>query len=153
MASEATLAVEESPNRIWIDAAVAGVTAGVAMGVVMQYLLDDMPTVGGLYGVEAAPVGWATHLFHAVLFALAFAALGSTEELRGYAGSPVTGVGLGLAWAAVLWLVAASVLMPLWMGVVGIGTPDVPSVELMDGVAHAVYGVVLGCVFGFLRPR
>lgn len=154
MASETGRELEsESPHRMWVDAGVAGLAAGVLMGLLMHFVMGIMPIVGGLYGARAVPAGWVAHLFHAVLFGLVFAAIASAEELRDYAESPVTGVGLGVAWAAVLWLVAASVVMPVWMGAAGLGAPDVPRIRAMVGVAHAIYGVVLGGVFGYLRSR
>lgn len=154
MASETGHHVEpevESPHRLWVDAGAAGLAAGVLMGLVMQFAMDIVPLVGGLYGVESAPAGWAMHLVHAHIFGLTFAAVTSAPELRSHARRPATAVVLGLAWAAVLWVVAAGVVMPVWMGLAALHPPPVPNLDPVDGLAHAVYGVTLGGVFGSLR--
>lgn len=152
MATE-TAAVDESPNQVWFDATLAGLAAAVPMGLVMHFGLGVMRFVGALYGVQTSLGGWVLHVAIAVLFALVFAALVSVEELAPYARNPVTGAALGVVWAMVLWLIAASIIQPIWSGAVTPTDPPIPNVVLTAGGTHFLYGVILGSVFGYLRDR
>lgn len=152
MATE-TAAVDESPNQVWFDATLAGLAAAVPMGLVMHFGLGVMRFVGALYGVRTSLGGWALHVAIAVLFALVFAAVVSAEELAPYARSPVTGAALGVVWAMVLWLIAASIIQPIWSGAVTPQNPAIPTVRPRTGGTHLIYGLVLGSVFGYLRDR
>lgn len=129
-------------------AGVAGLLAGVAMGGFYQVSTGAMPVIGALYGVEHAGIGWVTHLFHSVIFALLFAT-GCRAKRVERSVSTVAGAGLfGIGWGAVLWLVAAGVVMPLWL--VAIGEPaTVPTLDASGLVAHTLWGLVLG---GSHRP-
>ena len=133
-------------------AVAAGLGAGTAMGGVYLLASGVLPVIGALYGVESAAIGWVTHLFHSVVFALLFVAGASTSPVREYVGRPVGTAGVGLAWGVVLWLVAAGVVMPVWLRAVGIvaSLPTLPAVGL---VAHALWGVTLGAGYVLLGGR
>jgi signal transduction histidine kinase len=129
---------------------VAGVLAGVAMSGVFLATNGSLPVIGSLYGVQNAIVGWITHLFHSVVFALAFLpGFAFLRQTRGIDSVPAAAVA-GVAWGSVLWLVAAGVVMPLWLRAVGIEAsfPNLPGVGLL---AHVVWGVVLGVAYGWLE--
>ena len=127
-------------------AAAAGLVAGVAMGGVYWLTSGVLPVIGALYGVESALVGWITHLFHSVVFALLFVAGASTSAFEERISGPLRSVLAGLSFGAVLWLIAAGVVMPLWLRAVGVPTalPNLPAIGL---VAHGVWGVTLGYVY------
>lgn len=126
-----------------IGALVAGLSGGVAMGAYFQFTAGILPVIGSLYGIESPLVGWITHLFHSAIFGLLFAAGIGAPRLRRYASGPVGSGVLGLLWGAVLWLVAAGILMPLWLGLLGIPAP-VPNLSVIGLVAHAIWGIVMG---------
>ena len=78
--------------------------------------------------------------------ALIFAAAMTRPGMRRYARSFGPVVGLGAAYGVVLWIVAAGVVMPVWMGAVGMAAPAIPYLVPMGFVTHLVYGVVLAAV-------
>lgn len=125
-------------------AALAAVVAGVVMGVPLQLLGDGVPVVGALYGVANPLIGWITHTFHSIVFGLVFAALVHrvSDRTRYYA--------IAFAWAAALWLVAAGVVMPLWLSLVGIDAP-LPSISPASLAAHLVWGGSLAACYRYGR--
>ena len=124
-------------------AAVAGIVAGAVMGGVYWLTSGVLPVIGALYGVESAAIGWITHLFHSIVFALLFVAGASTSPLRDRIGRPLRAAVVGLSWGVLLWLVAAGMFMPLWLRAVGIPAP-LPNLPGIGLVAHAAWGVTLG---------
>jgi two-component system OmpR family sensor kinase len=115
--------------------------AGVAMGVLLQALTTSLPAIGGLYGAESARVGWILHLFHSVVFGVAFATLLAPDgETLG------RGVATGVAYGLALWLVAAGVVMPLWLDAVGVPA-TVPMLTGPSLVGHTVWGSLLGALY------
>jgi len=102
--------------------------------------------IGSLYGVDSALIGWITHLFHSVVFGLLFAA--GVSYVSTYRGEPslVDLIGAGLGWGTFLWLVAAGIVMPLWLTAVGLSM-TLPNLSPLGFVGHAVWGVTLAAVF------
>jgi hypothetical protein len=131
----------------------AGLVAGVVMGLTLWGLGDGLAIIGALYGIESPVVGWITHLFHSVVFALLFVALTSWPPLRDRTGSVLPVTALGVAWAVVLALVAAGVLMPVWIGAVGVGDLVFPNVTETGVLGHILWGFVLGATYGLLREH
>ncbi|TKX84262.1 hypothetical protein EXE43_19880 [Halorubrum sp. SS5] len=139
-AAAATVGVEYPALR---RAVAAGLGAGVAMGALYWVTGDVLPVIGALYGVEKAVVGWVTHLFHSVVFALLFVAGASRSGLARFAGRPLGASVAGLAWGVTLWLAAAGVVMPVWLRAVGVPAtlPNLPRIGLLG---HGLWGVTLG---------
>lgn len=50
---------------------------------------------------------------------------------------------MGVGWGVVLWLVAAGVVMPVWLTLVGVPA-QVPNLSLHGLVGHVVWGTALG---------
>lgn len=130
-------------------AVIAGIIAGVAMGGYIGTTGDTMLVIGSLYGVESLVVGWTTHLFHSVVFAVLFAAGCSQNRLRNHLGTPARLAGAGLAWGMMLWLVAAGIIMPIWLQITGI-TAMLPNFSALGLVAHLLWGGVLGGTYDVL---
>ncbi len=128
----------------------ASLLAGVAMGLLYQFVTGEIPVIGALYGVGTVPVGWITHLFHSVVFGLLFAAICSRPAVSGRASGPIRESFAGAAWGGLLWLVAAGVIMPLWLRFVGIDVP-LPNLSIVGLVAHVLWGVVLGGSYAALK--
>ncbi len=129
-----------------------GLVAGVAMGILSETLTGLLPVIGSLYGVADPIVGWVTHLFHSVVFALLFAA-GYVHFRGGHSGrSTVSGILAGTGWGVILWLVAAGIVMPVWLRLLGVPTA-VPNLTAIGLFTHVVWGVVLGALYLPLRHR
>jgi hypothetical protein len=130
-----------SPRNVAI-AGGAGVAAGVAMGVVVQVALGQIAVIGALYGTASPVVGWITHLFHSAVFGIVFAAACSVPAVEQCLGAWRRYVLAGALYAFVLWALAASVVMPLWLSLVGVPTP-VPTFNPPSLLAHLLWGVLL----------
>ncbi|WP_280535409.1 HAMP domain-containing sensor histidine kinase [Halopenitus sp. POP-27] len=133
-------------------AVVASLVAGLAMGLFFQATSGLLPVIGALYGVERPVVGWITHLFHSVVFGLLFAAGCSWSRLRRHARNPVSVGMVGLLWGLVLWLVAAGLIMPVWLSLVGLPSA-LPNLSTLGLVGHVLWGAVLGTTFWWLGTR
>jgi len=124
-------------------ALLGGLLGGLVMGGFHHAFTGLLPVVGSLYGIGDPLIGWVTHLFHSAIFGLLFAAIVSGTRVRRLAGGAIRTGLLGLGWGTVLWLVAAGVIMPVWLTLVGIPTA-VPRLSFTGLVGHAIWGVVLG---------
>jgi hypothetical protein len=136
-----------SPRNV-ATAGAAGVVAGVAMGIVVQIALGQIAVIGALYGTASPIVGWITHLFHSAVFGIVFAAACSVATLEQWLHSWRRYVLAGAVYGLVLWTVAASVVMPLWLSLVGLPTP-VPTFSPGSFLAHLLWGVLVGV--GYVR--
>jgi hypothetical protein len=151
MESETETAVRRETGTVdWTTAVFAGLGAGIVMGLMIQFVMGIMPVIGALYGAEGLVTGWVAHLVHSVVFALVFAAAVSRPPLSKYAESPVSAAGLGLVYGVLLWVVAAAIVMPIWMGAVGLPSPGVPNLNPQSLVGHVVFGVLLGGLYAVL---
>jgi len=134
------------------DVSIAALLAGLAMGGILQTYANTIPVIGSLYGVGNVAVGWVTHLFHSVVFGVLFAAALRRPPLRNRVDSPVSTVGAAVAFGFGLAVVAAGLVMPLWLTAVGVPAP-VPRIFPAGVVGHVVWGLVLGGVYWVLVRR
>ncbi|NHN57620.1 MULTISPECIES: HAMP domain-containing sensor histidine kinase [Halorussus] len=123
----------------------AALVAGVAMGAFSQAVASVIPVIGALYGVAHPVVGWVTHEFHSVVFGMVFTGLLTAGPGRRVDG-PGGHVLAGAAWGVLLWAVAAGVVMPVWLRLVGIPAP-VPNLGPTALGSHLVWGVSLGGLY------
>lgn len=128
----------------WGRVVIAGFLAGVAMGAIMHQVMGIMQAVGALYTLDTTAFGWLFHLLHAVVFAVVFGGFFAWNRLARFHDRVLASTTLGIAWATILWLVAAGVVMPLWLGAVGVPNPGVPAWAPWSGLGHVLYGAVLG---------
>jgi hypothetical protein len=130
-------------------------TGGIAFTVLtVRVTPEQVGNVPLLYGVEeSAPIGVFIHLVHSIAVGIIYAWGAGFDTLHDFATRVVPGVILGLAFGIFLWLVAASVLMPFWLGVVTSRSPSVPDFDLVYFVGHVVYGVILGGGYPLLLTR
>src|SRR6056297_440375 len=144
--------------RTWGGGVVAGLVAGVGMGLVIQFGAGTMALVGALYGFPTVFAGWVAHLFHSVVFALVFVAVVSQPLLSDYTTTATELVGLGLGYGAALGVFTGGFLLPAGLNAVGARELPVPLLPIPGlvgeftfpvvlGVAHLVYGVLLGAVY------
>lgn len=154
MATETETSVRTgAETNYWRNAAIAALVAGVAMGLLIQFVMGIMPVIGALYGFDGLVAGWIAHLFHSVVFGLVYAAVVDRPTLAGYATRPGTGAVVGAGYGLVVWLVAAAVVMPLWLSAVGLPSPGVPNFDPQSLVGHLVFGAILGAVLAALANR
>lgn len=135
------------PTRALVYVSAAAVAAGVLMGWLLHAVSGAMPVIGALYGVASPVVGWITHLFHSVVFGLMFVAMVPAAPGRDDWSWRLAGP--GVAWGVVLWLVAAGVVMPLWLRGVGVPAP-LPNLDPVGLVGHVVWGGALALGYAAL---
>lgn len=152
MTSETTTATEtrtderDAPGN-WKAGVVAGLAGSFVMGVLISLTNAAVVAVAipALYGLAPPPnplAGWFVHMSHGAVFGVLFAAL---VGALGYGDDATRSAGLGVAYGVVVWIVAAALLMPLWLGAVGFaGAPPFPNFAAPSLLWHAVYGAVLG---------
>lgn len=147
------VAVERSN---WVAGGAAGLVAGLVFGAMLQMMMTDVIAIAipALYGLSGITMGWVAHLFHSVVFGVVFVAIVSTTSLRRFAETWSTGAVLGLAYGVLVWVIAAGVVMPLWLGAVGFPqVPPLPNLNPQSLVGHLVYGLVLGVGYALVQRR
>jgi len=109
--------------------------------------------IAGLYGLAPPPngvAGWVAHMSHAAVFGVVFAALVSATG----DSSPGRIVGVGVVYGVVIWVVAAALVMPVWLQAVGFpNAPAFPNFAMPSLLWHLIYGLVLGAVYAALVRR
>ena len=93
-------------------------------------------------------MGWAAHFMIGVIgYGLAYALVFSNLKIGGHI---LRGLTLGIAG----WLVMMVVVMPMMgAGLFGLKMPSAMMVPVATLILHAIFGIVLGAVFGKLAPR
>lgn len=160
--SQATAAETEgepaSTSGDFRGAALASIAAGIAFGVLIQFVMGAMATIGALFtfGQEGLLLGWVTHMILSLVFALLYAVVAWAEALEEYASGVSTGLALGAAYGIVLWIVNVGFIWPVWMNVVGVNSMlpipflfETPALQSFAG--HLVWGGVLGALYPLLR--
>ena len=129
--------------------AYGGLAGGLLFGAMMG-MMGMLPMIGSMVGQPTAGVGFIVHMVNSVIIGAGFAVL-----LGRFVSGTSSGVGLGLAYGGVWWILGPLTLMPLLMGMgfgvnwnVAAATAMVPSL-----VGHLMYGGVLGVVYAWLRHR
>jgi signal transduction histidine kinase/uncharacterized membrane protein YagU involved in acid resistance len=131
------------------NAAVAGVVAGVAMGLILQSFTGEIGIIGALYGIQTNVVGWITHLFHSVVFGTVFVTATTVDSLDHYVETLSGTVTLGILYGVLLWLVAAGVVMGVWLNLVGIPA-SIPNLGIVSLIGHTVWGALIGILVSVL---
>ncbi|PSL57211.1 hypothetical protein B0I31_102189 [Saccharothrix carnea] len=139
----ATIAVptttrSESPIR---NGALAGLAGGLVFGLLMAGM-GSLSMVGMLIGVDNAFVGFLVHM---VISAIAGAIFGYLT--RNLAVIPPVYIA-SMLYGAVLWVLGALVIMPLWLSV----TADPMMSEMVFVVADGQWVSLFGHVVGYGLP-
>lgn len=137
----------------WANWAIASILAAIAMGLVMQYVMGAMGAVGALYTVDSVGAGWFFHVWHSLVFAAIFGGLYVHRRIAPFRTRILSSIALGIGWGVGLWLVAASIVMPLWLSVMGAGAPSPPAVDPWSGIAHVLWGGLLGGIGAALHKQ
>jgi signal transduction histidine kinase len=123
---------------------VAALIAGVFYGLASRSLGGSVAGIGVFYGAADPVVGWLTHQFHSVVFAFVFAGIVSFIPAR-YRNHVPAYVAIGVGWALCLWTVAAGVIAPIWLRLLGLSAP-IPNLSTTLLVSHLAWGVSLGAL-------
>lgn len=146
---------ENDLGSLYVTAAAAGLVAGLVFGLLIQFVLERMTTIGALYtlGEPSLSVGWIAHVVHSAIFAIVYAVVSRLDALRGYADSPATGIITGAAFGFLLWFVNLGFIWPVWLNSVGVGSLPVPyhAEAIRPLVGHLIWGGLLGTLFPLLR--
>ncbi len=150
--SEAAIAGVETNDLL--HGAVGGLVGGIVFGVMMQMQMPMIMegAIPGMYGLgESLAAGWILHLIHSVIFGLVYVAIARFEPIRSYATSMTSGVALGIGYGLVIWVIAASIIMPAWVGaMMPMMDPPVPDFVPESALGHAVFGLLLGAYYGYV---
>jgi signal transduction histidine kinase len=124
-----------------------GIISGVTMAVAMVLTGFGLDVIGALYGIDQFGVAVITHEFHSIVFALMYATV--LVMVPDDSGTKIgVRLGLGAVFGLSLWLVAAGIIMPLWLRLVGLGA-TLPNITLPSLVGHSVWGLTTGLVYHF----
>lgn len=146
----------------WSAGALGGLVGGVGMGAILHAGANVMPLIGALYGWPTVLGGWAAHLANSVLIGLLFTAIVSRRRIREHVETTAGYALTGVVYASAVGIVTAGVMLPVTMTLLGIRTLPEPILPLPSpfgvivvvlsvGVAHVVYGLLLGTTYGRLR--
>ena len=127
---------------------VHGILGGLAGGLVFGLMMQALGMIGMiamLVGSESLAVAWAVHLAISALFGALYGAV-VAPRITGWG----PGLGSGLVYGALLWVVGPLLLMPAKMGM-PLFTID--TMALRSLVGHLVFGLVLGAVVVALSRR
>ena len=129
--------------------AYGGIVGGLLFGAMMGFM-GMLPMIGSMVGQPTAGAGFVVHMANSVIIGVGFAILLG----RLVSGTP-SGVGLGLAYGGVWWILGPLTLMPLFMGMgFGVNWNAAAAVAMLPSlVGHLMYGGVLGLVYAALRHR
>ncbi len=150
MSTETKVFGESRDSSAIKTGALAGLIGGVVFGLMVQFGLERMGTIGAMYtlGEPSASVGWVAHVVHSVLFGAAFGLAVDRPLFDDVAASSLGAVGLGLAYGTALWAVNIVVLWPLWLNAVSVpNAPALPFLAVLPLVGHLVYGGLTGGLF------
>ena len=134
----------------WVSGVVAGLAGGAVMGVLLSVLTTPVieTAIPALVGLSGGLAGWVVHMSISAVFGVLFAGLVTLAPVSEYADAPRALLGIGLVFGAVLWIVAAGLLMPIWLNAVGFPmAPPLPNLAPTSLVTHLVFGAVVGLVY------
>lgn len=136
--------------------------AGVGMGVVLHAGGNMMLLIGSLYGWPSVVGGWTAHLLNSVGLGAMFAAVLSHRLFEDQTETVVGCVTLGMGYAAMIGLVTGGLMLPAAVSAVGAESLPSPLLPLPGvvggavvvasvGIAHLVYGILLGATYGIVH--
>lgn len=134
-----------------LRAAGNGMVAGLAGGLVFAAVmipLGLLPRVARLVGADSVALGLLVHLLIAVIIGASY---GIFFRRRSF--DLASGVGWGVCYGVLWWVLGALTLMPVFLG----GMPRWAAADLAAAfptlIGHLAYGAVLGAVYQRLEER
>lgn len=134
-----------------VGGAIAGLAAGLAFGLYLQFVVGVLPPREEVVGPETLAYSWTVHLSHSLVFALVYVGVASFPRVARFADRPATGLVLGAAFGVGLWAVATGVAVTFWALANTVWVLPIPDLSVASLVGHLLYGGVLGGLYGFLR--
>ncbi len=140
--------IEMSARELKLGA-YGGFAGGLLFGAMMG-MMGMLPMIGSMVGQPTAGVGFVLHMVNSVIIGAGFAVV-----LGRFVSGTSSGVGLGLAYGGVWWILGPLTLMPLFMGMgFGVNWSAAAAVAMLPSlVGHLMFGGVLGLVYTWLRHR
>lgn len=131
--------------------ALAGLVGGLAFGALMA-MMNMLPMVGMLAGSESPLVGFGIHMLISAAIGASYGGLVSLIGLTpAYALAP--GVGIGLGYGFVWWILGPLLIMPMMMGMGPQFESALDQMNLMSLIGHLIYGALLGGTFAVIANR
>lgn len=132
------------------------------MGIVLHAGANMMPLVGALYGWPTALGGWVSHMGYSILLGVVFAMLVSRWQFHDRTTSLFDWAVYGVLYAAAIGLVTVGIVVPIALNIMGTTTLPQPIFPLQGilgsllvafsvGVAHMIYGMILGVTYGHIH--
>ena len=140
--------IEMSARELKLGA-YGGFAGGLIFGAMMG-MMGMLPMIGSMIGQPTAAAGFVLHMVNSVIIGAGFAIV-----LGRFVNGTRSGVGLGLAYGGVWWILGPLTLMPLFMGMgFGVNWHVAAAAAMLPSlVGHLMYGGVLGLVYTWLRHR
>lgn len=140
----------------WRSGAIAGLNATVIMGGLIWVMNAETLrlAIASLYGFKGSfVVGWVSHLVHGTLFGVVFALVLTDPALYRLSDWVWKTTVAGLVYGLVLAVIAAGIIMPIWLGVTGfVNPPSIPNVTVPMLIWHSAYGITLGSIYAVIQP-
>ena len=132
---------------------VRGILWGLAGGLVfgaMMGMMGMLPMIAKMVGQPSAAVGFFVHLIISATIGVGF-----SITLGRYATDIGKGLGNGLLYGGVWWLLGPLTLMPLFMGMgLGVNWNLMAATKMMPSLmGHLIFGAILGIVYVLLQKR
>lgn len=152
--------LERSPILV---AALAGLVAGIPMGLIIQFGTELMPIIGAIFGFQSVVVGWVVHLVASTVFGALFGWIVLLPIFRTLTDTVAECILLGVVHAESLAILMIGIVIPGMVELLGVSGEGVPLLQipgpagealLSAGVfafAHLIYGVVLGAGYALLE--
>lgn len=139
----------------------SGLIAGIAMGIIYHGGANVMPLIGALYGAPTVAGGWVGHLVTSVVLGTIYGYVASRPAFAGFNETLSGALILGVVYATLIGIINGGLILPIAFNLLGfhqIPDPILPIpgalgafiVVLSIGLAHIVYGIVLGATFRYV---
>ena len=126
-----------------------GLIGGLLFGAMMAKM-GVLPMIGKMVGFPSAGVGFLVHMGNSAIIGAAFAVLFS-HLIR----STISGLGYGLTYGGIWWVLGPLTLMPLFLGMgLGVNWNGAAVIQMLPSlVGHLVFGAALGLTYARFRNR
>ena len=130
-----------------------GVYGGLAGGIVfgaMMGMMGMLPMIGKMVGQPSAGFGFFVHLVISAVIGLVF-----SVTLARRTTNIGNGLGYGLLYGGIWWLLGLLTLMPLFMGMgLGVNWDLVAATKMLPSLmGHLMFGGILGIVYVWLQRK
>ncbi len=113
-------------------------------------MMGMLPMIGKMAGHPSAVTGFLVHMVISAVIGASFAIL-FDRLVQGASG----GLGYGLFYGVIWWLLGPLTLMPLMMGMgLGVNWNAAAASQMLPSlIGHLIYGAILGVSYAWLQSR